>query len=81
MMLYERGHFQLNDPVSDYLPEFAEPQVAVAFDARAVRLSARPHERLVERQRVRLVVARGEEETEKKRYRPHQHQYTNVNCR
>lgn len=32
MILYERGHFQLNDPVSKYLPVFANPQVAVAFD-------------------------------------------------
>ena len=28
MMLYEEGHFQLNDPVADYLPEFAELTVA-----------------------------------------------------
>ena len=28
MMLYEEGHFQLRDKVSDYLPEFAELKVA-----------------------------------------------------
>ncbi|MGB3802065.1 MAG: serine hydrolase domain-containing protein [Lewinella sp.] len=28
MMLYEEGHFQLGDKVSDYLPEFAELKVA-----------------------------------------------------
>ena len=26
MILYERGHFMLNDPVSDYLPMFADPE-------------------------------------------------------
>ncbi|MEM8524576.1 MAG: serine hydrolase domain-containing protein [Bacteroidota bacterium] len=28
MMLYEEGHFQLNDPVAKYLPQFKNPQVA-----------------------------------------------------
>lgn len=32
MILYERGHFLLNDPVSEYLPAFAKPTVAVGFD-------------------------------------------------
>jgi CubicO group peptidase (beta-lactamase class C family) len=27
MILYEQGHFRLNDPVSNYLPEFADMQV------------------------------------------------------
>jgi CubicO group peptidase (beta-lactamase class C family) len=31
MMLYERGHFQLNDPVSDFIPAFRNPRVAVSF--------------------------------------------------
>jgi len=31
MLLYERGYFQLNDPVSKYIPEFANPQVAITF--------------------------------------------------
>ena len=30
MLLYEEGHFQLNDPLSDFLPEFADMRVAVA---------------------------------------------------
>ena len=30
MMLWEEGHFQLRDPVSKWLPEFAEMRVAVA---------------------------------------------------
>lgn len=32
MMLYEQGHFQLNDPVSEFIPAFRNPQVAVSFD-------------------------------------------------
>lgn len=32
MMLYEEGHFMLNDPISNYLPEFAKPVVAEAAD-------------------------------------------------
>ena len=32
MMLYEEGHFQLQDPVAKYLPEFAELKVARATD-------------------------------------------------
>jgi CubicO group peptidase (beta-lactamase class C family) len=30
MILYEQGHFLLNDPVSDYLPEFADMNVVSA---------------------------------------------------
>ena len=32
MMLYERGEFLLSDPVSGFLPAFANPVVAVEFD-------------------------------------------------
>ena len=32
MMLYEQGHFQLNDPVSNYIPAFASPKVIVDAD-------------------------------------------------
>src|SRR5260370_13253900 len=28
MMLYEQGYFQLNDPVSNFIPEFKNPKVA-----------------------------------------------------
>lgn len=45
MILYERGHFQLNDPISKYLPEFSEPQVAVAFDDDGRIMETRPAER------------------------------------
>jgi len=32
MILYEQGHFQLNDPVADYIPEFADMRVVSAVD-------------------------------------------------
>lgn len=32
MILYEQGHFQLNDPVADYLPEFANMSLVSAVD-------------------------------------------------
>ena len=32
MMLYEEGHFQLRDPISKWLPEFSEMEVAVPLD-------------------------------------------------
>ena len=32
MILYERGEFLLSDPVSEFLPAFANPVVAVEFD-------------------------------------------------
>ncbi len=32
MTLYEQGHFQLNDPVAKYIPEFAEMAVISAVD-------------------------------------------------
>ena len=33
MILYERGLFQLNDPVSNYIPEFSEMEVVSAVDS------------------------------------------------
>jgi CubicO group peptidase (beta-lactamase class C family) len=36
MMLYEKGHFQLNDPVSKFIPAFANPQVLVNVDDEGV---------------------------------------------
>ena len=30
MILFERGHFNLDDPIADYLPKFADPQVLTA---------------------------------------------------
>lgn len=45
MMLYEEGRFQLNDPVSKYLPAFANPRVAVAFDDNGIVTETRPASR------------------------------------
>lgn len=43
LQLYEQGHFLLNDPVSEYLPEFKEMQVAVKKESGEYEL--RPAER------------------------------------
>jgi CubicO group peptidase (beta-lactamase class C family) len=40
MMMYEEGHFQLRDPISKWLPEFADMQVAIP---------AQPQERIAGR--------------------------------
>ncbi len=32
MILFEEGHFNLDDPISKWLPEFKNPQVLLAFD-------------------------------------------------
>lgn len=42
MMLWEEGHFQLDDPVSRYLPEFARPRVLTAFHAADSSYDAQP---------------------------------------
>jgi len=36
LMLYEEGRFQLDDPLADYLPEFAQPRVWAGGDVRAL---------------------------------------------
>ena len=33
MMLYEEGFFRLNDPISEFLPEFKNPKVAIPVEA------------------------------------------------
>ena len=38
MMLYERGLFQLDEPISSFLPEFAQMQVCVAADGDNMQL-------------------------------------------
>lgn len=45
MILYERGHFQLNDPVSKFIPEFADPLVATEFDDDGNVTATRPASR------------------------------------
>ena len=41
MILYERGHFLLSDPVSAYLPEFDSPKVLVRADEKGNVLETR----------------------------------------
>jgi CubicO group peptidase (beta-lactamase class C family) len=41
MILYERGHFLLRDPLSAYLPEFESPKVLVKADKGGVVLETR----------------------------------------
>ncbi len=33
MMLYEQGHFLLEDPISQYIPAFANPKVLASYDS------------------------------------------------
>ena len=40
MMLWEEGHFLLDDPISKYLPEYADMEVLVASEGGAVRVPA-----------------------------------------
>jgi CubicO group peptidase (beta-lactamase class C family) len=42
MMLYEQGHFQLNDPVSDYLQAFSDPEVVVSVNEAGEVMESRP---------------------------------------
>lgn len=42
MMLWEEGHFKLDDPLSKFLPEFANPTVLVAYGHDTRRYSTRP---------------------------------------
>lgn len=41
LMLFEDGHYLLDDPIADYLPAFADVQVCVGMDMAGMRL-ARP---------------------------------------
>jgi CubicO group peptidase (beta-lactamase class C family) len=40
MMLWEEGRFLLNDPIAKYLPDFADPKVAVERDDKIERVPA-----------------------------------------
>lgn len=42
MMLYEKGLFLLDDPVSKYIPEFTSPQVLVKINPRDSSYTSRP---------------------------------------
>lgn len=45
MMLWEEGKFQLDDPISKYIPEFKNPQVLVNFRYADTSYTARPASR------------------------------------
>jgi CubicO group peptidase (beta-lactamase class C family) len=42
MMLWEEGYFRLDDPVADFLPEFANPVVLEAYDKETGHYVTRP---------------------------------------
>ncbi|NND05223.1 MAG: beta-lactamase family protein [Saprospiraceae bacterium] len=42
MILYEEGHFQLDDPISKYIPAFSNPQVLNTFRYSDTTYTARP---------------------------------------
>jgi CubicO group peptidase (beta-lactamase class C family) len=48
MTLYEQGLFQLGDPISKYIPEFANPRVLVSADDAGVVTETRPAAREIE---------------------------------
>lgn len=39
LMLFEEGHFLLDDPIANFLPEFADVQVCVGMDMAGMRLA------------------------------------------
>lgn len=45
MMLWEEGRFQLDDPISKYIPEFADPQILTGFRYQDSSYSTRPSPR------------------------------------
>ena len=42
MTLFEEGKFQLDEPIKKYIPEFANPQVLVNYDAKTGKYTTRP---------------------------------------
>lgn len=42
MMLWEEGHFQLDDPISKYIPEFKNPQVLNSFQYKDTTFTTKP---------------------------------------
>ena len=45
MMLYEQGHFLLEDPISKYIPAFANPQVLERYDSATLEYETVPARR------------------------------------
>ena len=44
MMLWEEGHFQLDDPISNYLPDFGEAQILDTFNSQDTTYTTVPAE-------------------------------------
>jgi CubicO group peptidase (beta-lactamase class C family) len=42
LVLHERGHFMLTDPISKYLPEFSKPEIVVEVDAEGNVVKTKP---------------------------------------
>jgi CubicO group peptidase (beta-lactamase class C family) len=42
MVLYERGYFMLNDPISNYIPEFKNPKILVEADTLGNVVNTKP---------------------------------------
>ena len=47
MILYERGHFQLNDAISTFLPGFKNPEVVIDFNEAGEVIESRPAARKI----------------------------------
>ena len=47
MMLYEQGKFLLEDPISRYIPAFADPQVLDSYDSATLEYETRPASRAI----------------------------------
>jgi CubicO group peptidase (beta-lactamase class C family) len=45
MILYEEGKFQLNDPISKYLPEFQNPKLVATFNKKDSSYTTKPAKR------------------------------------
>ncbi len=47
MVLYEEGHFLLDDPIADYIPSFAETEVLTTYDSATLAYETEPVRRSV----------------------------------
>ncbi|UJH91594.1 beta-lactamase family protein [Antarcticibacterium sp. 1MA-6-2] len=47
MILWEEGKFQLDDPISKYIPEFSEPKILVNFNEKDSTFLAKPTEKQI----------------------------------
>jgi len=45
MILWEEGKFKLNDPISDYIPEFKDPKVLTTFNEQDSSFTSKPAEK------------------------------------